>query len=193
MQLAQRFTRFGLPTVLAALVVAAAGTAVAATTCFDFSSMPVGASFSVGDSVVTPTATIDMRPFQWSNGVWTNAGYAEVDASNNAQGTPNKELEVNNIVVRVIPNTPAYAANYLYASFGGNINFAVNNDFRNINNPPSVLDGAFVGGSDITVISTSVLGGEFGEVIITPAGAASINRFAIGGQEFFIDDVCFDY
>ena len=36
-------------------------------------------------------------------------------------------------------------------------------------------------------------GGVFGEVTITPQVGIEIERFGIGGQEFWVDDVCFDY
>jgi hypothetical protein len=192
MQLLQRLTRLGLPAILAAVTVVAAGTALAATTCFDFSSSPVGTTNHVGDVIVTPTADIELKQFQTTAG-WDFGGFTEVVASNYADGSPSKELWVNNINVRIVPDTPAYAANFLYAYYGGTTNFAVNSDFRNIgDNPPSTFDGWTVGGSDINVIWTPFFGGELGEVLITPTAGNQIDRFAIGGQELFIDDVCFD-
>lgn len=187
-----RFTRTGLPFIVAGVVVAMAGVAVAATTCFDFSGPAVGTTYTVGDVVSTPTADIELTQFQWGNGVWTAAGIATVVQSNWAMGTPNNELNLNNINVRVIPDTPAFAANYLYADLGGNVNFGVNGDFRNVADL-IVLDGTVVGGCDITVTETAFFGGVRGEVIITPQHGVDIERFGFGGQEFFVDDICFDY
>ncbi len=192
MQLEQRLTRAGLPALIAGFVVVAAGTAVAATTCFDFSSMVVGTQYFWGDTINTPTATVEMKKFQWSNGTWTANGVATIVASSFAAGSPTKELNLNNIMAQVIPDTPAYAANYLYADLGGNVNFGVNGDFRNVADLVD-LDGTVVGGCDITVTETAFFGGVRGEVIISPQEGVEIEKFGVGGQEFYIDDVCFDY
>lgn len=156
-------------------------------TCYNFSSF--AGSFAVGDVVPAAAATIDFLPFQWSNGMWTNGGIASVVASNFAAGTLVNELDLNNIMARVTPNTPSVGVSYRYADLGGNVNFAVNGDFRNVADL-NALNGTVVGGCAISVTRVNFAGGYRGIVQITPPPGASIARFAVGGQEFFIDDVC---
>jgi len=159
----------------------------AVSTCYNFSSF--AGSFAVGDVVAAADATISFIPFHWSNGMWTAGGTASVVASSFAGGTPVNELNLNNIMVRVTPDTPSIGASYRYADLGGNVNFGVNGDFRNVADI-NTLDGTVVGGCDITVTRTNFLGGYRGIVEITPQPGVTIERFGAGGQEFYIDDVC---
>lgn len=159
----------------------------AVSTCYNFSSF--AGSFAVGDVVAAAGATISFTQFQWSNGMWTAGGTASVVTSTFAGGTPVNELNLNNIMVRVTPDTPSTGASYRYADLGGNVNFGVNGDFRNVADI-NTLDGTVVGGCDITVTRTNFLGGYRGIVEITPQPGVAIERFGVGGQEFYIDDVC---
>jgi hypothetical protein len=159
----------------------------AVSTCYNFSSLT--GSFMVGDVVAATGATINLQQFQWSNGMWTAGGVATVFASTIAGGTPVNELNVNNIFVRVTPDTPSAGVTYRYADLGGNINFGVNGDFRNVADI-SALDGTVVGGCDIMVTRMNFSGGYRGFVEINPQPGVMIERFGVGGQEFYIDDVC---
>jgi hypothetical protein len=159
----------------------------AVSTCYNFSSF--AGSFAVGDVVAAAGATISFIPFQWSSGMWTAGGMASVVTSTFAGGTPVNELNLNNILMRVTPNTPSIGASYRYADLGGNVNFGVNGDFRNVADI-NTLDGTVVGGCDITVTRTNFAGGYRGIVVITPQPGVTIDRFSAGGQEFYVDDVC---
>jgi hypothetical protein len=159
----------------------------AVSTCYNFSSF--AGSFAVGDVVAAAGATISFIPFQWSNGMWTAGGIASVVASTFAGGTPVNELNLNNIMMRVTPDTPSTGASYRYADLGGNVNFGVNGDFRNVADL-NTLNGTVVGGCDITVTRTNFAGGYRGIVVITPQPGVTIDRFGAGGQEFYVDDVC---
>jgi hypothetical protein len=154
---------------------------------YDFSSF--AGIFAVGDVINLADAVITFHQFQWVNFVWTANGSAEVVASNFAAGTPTKELNLNNIMVRVTPDIPAAGAHYLYADLGGNTNFGVNGDFRNVGDLIA-LDGTMVGGCNISV--TKIGGNPHrGEVQITPQAGVTIEKFGVGGQEFYLDDVRF--
>jgi hypothetical protein len=166
-----------------------AGTATATTECYNFSSLASGSAYVVGDTVNAANATIELTRFQWDDGIWTDEGIATVVPSTNAGGTAPHELNLNNIMVRVIPDIAGTRARYRYVDFGGNVNFGVNGDFRNVGNLIE-LDGTVVGGCDISVTEVGVLGGVLGTVVITPQAGVTIERFGVGGQEFYIDDVC---
>ena len=160
----------------------------AVTTCYNFSSF--AGTFAVGDVVMPAGATINFQQFQWANGMWTAGGSASVVATTWAGGTPVNELNLNNILMRVTPNTPSNGVNYRYADLGGNVNFGVNGDFRNVGDL-NTLDGTVVGGCDIMVTRMNFPGGYRGIVEIMPQPGVMIERFSVGGQEFFVDDVCY--
>jgi len=176
----QQLLRFGLSLVLGGALALTAGTAIAATFTYNFSA--ISGMYHVGDVLNPSGAKIKLQRFQWGNGTWTAAGVAKVSLSNNASGSPTKELNLNNINVRVIPNTPASSATFLYADLGGNINFGVNGDFRNSGDLIS-LNGTVVGNCNIAVTPSSVT--------ITPQDGVMIKKFGMGGQEFWIDDITF--
>lgn len=192
MQLKQRLTSAGLPAFVAGLIFIASGTALAFTTVFDFSTIAAGTNFVWGDVMNTPTATIEMKKFQFANGVWTDAGVATVVSSTMASGSATKELNVDSIMVQVVPDTSATSATFLYADLGGQINLGVNG--VHANEPDFLdLDGLTIGNCDITVTETGFAGGIRGRVTITPQNGFDIDKFGIGGQDIHIDDVEFDF
>jgi hypothetical protein len=159
----------------------------AVSTCYNFSSLT--GSFAVGDVFNAADVTASFLEFQFSSGLWTAVGTASAVTSSNAGGTPVDELNLSNILMRVTPDTASTGVSYRYADMGGNVNFGVNGDFRNVADISS-LDGTVVGGCDIMVTRTNIAGGYRGFVVITPQSGVTIERFAVGGQEFFVDDVC---
>lgn len=177
---------------LGAFVAFASGTALAATAIYTFSSLANGSTYSVGDVVNAADGTIELKQFQWGNGTWTANGVATVVTSTIAAGSTTKELNLNNIMVRVIPDTPAVSASYKYADLGGNVNLGVNGDHRNVGDLIA-LDGTVVGGCDVSVTQVAIAGGHRGVVEITPQAGNTIEMFGVGGQEFYIDDVRHDW
>ena len=162
------------------------------TQCYDLSNPPAGTTYASGDWKYGVFADIQFMNFQFSNGDWTSGGAATYSATNLAGGTPPQELSVSNIDVRVIPDVPASTeATYLYADFGGNVNFGVNGDFRNTADLAD-LDGTVVGGCEVSVTEIPVFGGVIGQVTITAGPGIDIEKFGFGGQEFWVDDICFE-
>jgi hypothetical protein len=188
-----RFTRTGLSAIIGGFVVLVAGTAAAAVTCWDFESLQVGIQYVVGNSLNFPAADVEFKAYKRDDGTWTANGYAEVVASNNAQGSGSKEVWLNNINASVTPDSPAYSVNFLYGDLGGNVNLGCNGLELEAPDNMSDLDGEWIGGCLITVNSVSTgVDSEYGEVIIEPAPGTMITKFGIGGQEFYVDDLCFD-
>jgi hypothetical protein len=70
-----------------------------------------------------------------------------------------------------------------YGAHGGNLNIEVNGDFVNFGSFDEI-DGTIIGGVSVSVLSTDF--GDFGSLVLT----GSIREFAIGGQEFAIDNLC---
>ncbi len=167
------------------------GTAAAASYCYDLSGPAVGTEYFVGDSLTPNGSTIQFTQFQWDNGQWYADGVARIVNSDNAGGVAS-EINLNNINLRVVPNSPGYTASYKYAHFGGNINLGVNGFLRNTYDL-STLDGTVVGGCDVEVTQTVVNPSlRTGEVEIICPAPVLLEKFGIGGQEFFVDDICFE-
>jgi hypothetical protein len=97
-----------------------------------------------------------------------------------------KDLFMNNANGRFIFPGPVQHLKLDYEWQGGNLNLRVNGELRNVNNPGAlagVIGFAFLGQVQVVVSATSL---EF--FVLNGA----IFDFAIGGQEFFIDNVDYE-
>ncbi len=158
--------------------------APASATCLHMESPPVGTAYGVGAVLPIPGANVRFRPFQWAGGLWTAAGTATIVASNHANGSPVQEMNLNNINLSVAPKKGANQVTFNYADFGGNVNLAVNGVL--VNRADLSFVPAVIGGANVTVTRVGMFGFHFGTVTMT----GNIMQFALGGQEFFADDVC---
>ena len=151
--------------------------------CATFDDLTTGTRYTVGNRFAS-ALEFEVQPFTWTSGTTTSAGYVEVSSALGAAGS-GSELLVNNANVRLLLPSPSGVSglNVRYGEYGGNVNFAVNGDLRNVENF-ALLDGVVVGGARVSV--TGGLGHDSGEIQIVGA----IASFAIGGQEFFLDDLC---
>jgi hypothetical protein len=61
----------------------------------------------------------------------------------------------------------------------------VNGDFRNVGNLVS-LNGATVGGVNVTVTAAQQGGNWYGIIVLDGA----IKEFSLGGQELWLDEIC---
>lgn len=157
--------------------------------CLDMEGPAAGTALPVGFTHWFPTFAIHVVQFQDGLGNWAGMGHdVNVLTSNEAMGTSTQEALVDNCALLFEFGQPAEAMRFRYADRGGSTNFAVNGDFRNIADI-STLDGLIVGGHLVTVTFTSGLGYERGIVTIHPGDP--IKSVRVGGQEFFVDDVCF--
>jgi hypothetical protein len=147
--------------------------------CVDFEDLQLGTVYHVPDTFTSSAATISVRPFQWIDTTWTADGFATVGNAGNAGGS-GQELAVNNVNLSFGFGGPIQGLTLRFGDQGGNLNIDVNGDFLNFPDfsalPPTL------GG-----VTLSVAGGTVqGELNLS----GTINSFAIGGQEFSIDDVC---
>ena len=171
-----------------------AGTGMALPVCNDFEAQPVpGPVYAVGSVFTAPVnATVDFLQFQEINGIWNTLGVAEFVASNWANGSPNQELNVNDINVGYTFLNPPDEVRLHYADIGGNINFGVNGVFLNVPNL-NALHNMIVGNVRIKVVSNffpAIPGANRGHVQIKALPGFVIEEFLIGGHDFYIDDVC---
>ena len=146
---------------------------------------PVGASWVVGGTTTSDGVIAELECFQWAGGAWTCAGVSEVLSMDPGCNVGHR-LELNNINVRLDFVNSVGAQSDLrlrFGEYGGNINIAVNGDFRNFNDMIDI-DGSVIGGCTIEVLS-----GGFGNDCGTVRFIGTVDKLVIGGQEFWIDGI----
>lgn len=156
--------------------------------CMDFESFSTGVQFPVGTDYSYSDIYGELVAFQWDDGTWDFGGHAEVVNSNYAYGT-GQESNLNNINLRYIFSvTQPYVATFRYGDHGGNVNLGINGILNNTQDL-SDLDGMIVGGVFVMVTRQNEPGpGNNHHGIVTLIG--EIEKFGVGGQEFWVDDVC---
>jgi hypothetical protein len=152
--------------------------------CLKFNDLTPGTTYNVGSTISTGGKVIQVEQFQWANGTWSSSGYAKVDPSNYAGGS-GYELRANNVNFNFQLDYPLSKLTFKFADFGGNENIKVNNDFRNVSNFLG-LNNTTIGGVNVSVTAVQNISSIRGEMVLQ----GSISGFTVGGQEFWIDEVC---
>jgi hypothetical protein len=151
--------------------------------CVDFEDPPLDMRYYVGDIFMDSGVTTTLMPFQWSNGIWTYSGFADIQNAGNAGGSGQK-VWTNNVNLSFdFPVYPLSGLSLRFGEYGGNLNIEINGIFRNFNNFAEI-HATTIGGVNVSV--TSGPGDAQGILILE----GEINHFVIGGQELAIDDVC---
>ena len=156
--------------------------------CMTFESFSTGIQHPVGTNYVHNDIVGDLYPFQWQDGTWHFGGFGEVVNTNNAYGS-GQESMLNNINLLYTFNVDQpNVATFRYADHGGNVNFYVNGSFQNTQDL-SDLNGLNLGGVWVFVTRQNAPPpSNQHHGIVTLIG--EIDQFAVGGQEFWVDDVC---
>lgn len=151
----------------------------------DFEDLVHGTSFTPGTIFTSNGHHIGTEAFQWSGGGWYSGGHVDVSAINAACGT-GLELFTNNSSIRLKfdPN-PVDNLRWQFGEYGGNINIAINGDFKNVENYIA-LDGMSVGGCVLHVLAGGH-GNDCGEIEVQ----GTVHELVIGGQEHMVD--CFTW
>jgi hypothetical protein len=152
--------------------------------CMDFEDLVPGTVYNFGDMFVSAGVPVTLVPFEWSNGVTTTGGRAEVGTLGRAFGSYN-ELGVNNVNLDFDFGATAKGLRLLFGEYGGNLNLEINGDRRNFENFADI-HGQSIGGVSVAV--TGGLGNDHGFIKFT----GDIDSFTLGGQELWVDDVCPD-
>jgi len=143
--------------------------------CLEFESIAAG-DYTVGQSIAEDGILMTFAAYTDGNGNINASGFGTII---DPAGLPvDQELRFNNINID-IPLTCAHSARLSYRFFGGNINLGVNGDLMSGFAP---ANGSFtLGGVNVTIS---------GGTMTFTEGAQQIGTIRIGGQEFFIDDLC---
>jgi hypothetical protein len=151
-----------------------------------FEDLTLNMQYFVGDSFTTDLIPCTVITHLYSDGTPATGGYVMVEDLNAACGD-GQELFTNNaaVIFKFAAVSPIHNFSYYFGEYGGNINMAINGDFRNFPNY-SMIDGMVIGG--VTVHITS---GGFGNDCGTIEFDGVINEFSISGQEHAID--CFEF
>jgi hypothetical protein len=155
------------------------------TNCYNFSDLVNGRSYNVGQTFTTSGVLLEVEQFQWGNSNWTSDGFVEVDDENYASGS-GLDIQLNNVNVFFAFEYPVSEITFKFGEFGGNINIKVNGEFRNIDDLIS-LNGSTIGTVLINVNATQQRSNWYGNITLT----GNINDFTLGGQELWIDDICY--
>ena len=150
--------------------------------CVDFEDLQLGTEYRVGDTFTDAGVKIAVQRFQWSNGQWTDKGFAKVENGGKAGGS-GQELRVNNVNLDFNFGGPCDSLTLLFGEYGGNLNIKINGAFKNFQNFIDI-NSSSIGGVHVHVVpGPSVNKGSLKLV-------GTINSFAIGGQELWIDHIC---
>jgi len=144
----------------------------------EFEDLVVNTVYPNGSSFVTEGVTVNVNDFNFLGGGSTSGGSAFV-VNPNAAGAGNG-MSMGNVNLDFQFGFPVSIIGFVYDNSGGNINLIVNGSLYN-DNDMSGADGTVLGGANISVTGNE--GG--GAVTIT----GNITQFAVGGQEFEIDDI----
>jgi len=155
-------------------------TALAAFPSFD--DLTAGTIHLSGDSFTSDGIAVTIQPFQFNDGAFTSSGFTSVSTALTANGSGNELNTNNSLAVYNFAGSigPQPIVRFLFGEFGGNINFAVNGDFVNVEN---FLDlPATLGGASISIVSGGN-GNDAGELLLL----GDIHELQIGGQELAVD------
>lgn len=153
--------------------------------CIDFEALPVTKEYAVNEAFSEDGITMTVERFLFSNGTTTSAGMAVVDDANKA-GHLGNDLALVNANLRVGVDC-AERIRLHFGDYGGIVNLLLNGTPL-IGDDLSDFDGMTVGSLTISVTQGTVAGGVIGVLEIW---GGPITEFGIGGQEFWIDHLCY--
>jgi len=169
--------------VLALLLVGVIYVHSASAAVLDFEDLVLGTEYHVGDTFTTAGVPITGEAFWPSVGDPIAGGFARVVDDGMADGAGN-ELAVNNINLSFDFGGPIAGLSLQYGEYGGNLNININGDFVNFGNFTDI-DNTTIGGTAIFTQDSGAAGNSSGALFVI----GTIDSFAIGGQELWIDNM----
>lgn len=167
-------------------------------TCESLDSLALASQIVVGspptNSFQPPTMDISAHPFTWGSGTVTSGGHAMIQHGGLAGGSGG-EIAVNNILtgISVGFGQALEALRFSFGEYGGNLNLSINNKFVNFDNF-SQINGQTIGGVHVNVLHGGH-GNDKGQIEFIGHmvdQSQGLGQLSIGGQELWIDDICFN-
>ncbi|MCE7986390.1 MAG: hypothetical protein DYG89_34900 [Caldilinea sp. CFX5] len=168
--------------------------------CETFDTLALGSQIIVHSLNPVPTNTLQPpngdfwgAKFIWANGNSTDTGYARIENRGRAGGSGH-EVRVNNLNLCFGANFGQVLTRikFVFGEYGGNLNLMLNRQFVNFRNFKDI-DGQIIGGVKV-IIHSGGAGNDTGVVELD--GTINDQRWwghlAIGGQELWIDDFCWE-
>jgi len=157
------------------------GSAIAAPPSWE--DVPVGTTGTVGGTLVSDGVVGQFDCFEWSSGTLFCGGSARIDPAIPGCNSGHR-MSLNNITV-VLDYAgsigPVVDPVFGFGEYGGNINLAINGDFRTFNDMLDI-DGTVIGGCLVQVLAGGA-GNDCGLVRFL----GPVDRLRVGGQEFWWD------
>jgi hypothetical protein len=142
-----------------------------------FDDLSPGDIYVVDDVIVSQGFEFVVEKFTWTDGTTTDTGEALVEDHSGDFG-----IFTNNVNLRLGLGTSIDGLALIAEYHGGNMNLEVNSDFQNFIMPSDAPPN--IGGVAVTVTN---LGSDTWRMEFS----GTIDSFAIGGQEFWLADLCF--
>lgn len=190
--------------VAATLGAVSANAGTVADHCYDFSNMVENRSFTVGDTIETDFATINIKPY-FVNGEPATADVRGAErSSSQIAGGAAPELKVKLVALNVVPRKPVSVVTTRIAqnmtSDGGfaESGIGVNRKGRKSGKGFAGMDGAVIGNdatgkARITADITPAGGNWHSGTLTIEAVQGSIESIRLGGHTWHIDNMCFRY
>jgi hypothetical protein len=153
------------------------------TSCAEFETLALGTTYTMGDIFSDGGIEFNVAVFTWGDGSPATSGFVEVSNQGDAGGS-GQELTINNVNLIMDFGGPVDGLSLRFGEYGGNLNININGDFQNFDLMSDLNGLTPIGGVDVNV--TGGLGNDTGVLEL----AGNVTFFSIGGQEFFIDEVC---
>lgn len=152
--------------------------------CIDFNDLAQGTTYPIGSAFTS--AGINMNVSALNPGV---GGEVEVTNGANTTGSGN-DIRPNNSIVSLTLPPSTNGATFQFADFGGDNELRVNGVTLTGPGQNRMIDfdGASLGGATVAVSASQSGNNWTGSVAIT----GPINALSIGGQELWIDDLCYE-
>lgn len=150
--------------------------------CVDFEDLPVGAEYAVGDTFSDSGVTLTVEPFILGGGAESSDGFVKVYNTRYAGGS-GQEVGLTNATMRVTFGCTCSGLSLLFGHYKGNINIWINETFLNFAQFSDIDRKEFSG----VMVKIIKIDENRGYLMLF----GTIRSFAIGGQEVYIDSICY--
>lgn len=105
----------------------------------------------------------------------------------NMAGGSGLDINANNVNLNFRLDYPVNKITLRFGDYGGNSNIRINTEFRNVGDLLS-LNNSTIAGVDLTFTAGQSGANWIGQLTLV----GDMTDFAIGGQELWVDDICWE-